>query len=265
MENLTSLANAKQWLAVTTTTDDALLTRLISSSSRFILSYLQRKTFLLNSYAEILDGFDSRQVFPKVFPVLSLQSIEIGNQSITVVNDLTSCGAILEAWDGIPPGLPQAITLRGHKFWRGYGNVSISYQAGYAVQNEPYTIASPESYTVQARYGNWAADNGVTFGATAIALTLVTGIPATGQYSVSNGVYTFAAADAGKGVLINYSYIPSDIEEACIELVGERYRYKNRIGEVSKSLGGQETVSFSQKNMSDYVMTLLQPYQGVLV
>jgi hypothetical protein len=60
-----------------------------------------------------------------------------------------------------------------------------------------------------------------------------------------------------------YDTTPSDIAQACIELVCLRYRERSRIGEVSKSLGGGETVSFSQKDMSDNVKTLLSQYRAV--
>jgi hypothetical protein len=159
------------------------------------------------------------------------------------------------------------LSLRGHEFWRGDSNVSVTYTAGFVVQKEAQTVpASPGPYTVavNAPNGNWAVDQGVTY-ANGTALTLVTGTPSTGQYSVSNGTYTFAAGDASAAVLISYSYIPADIEQACIEMVGERYNYKNRIGTVSKSLGGQETVSFSQKDMPDFIKTMLQPYRRVIL
>jgi hypothetical protein len=47
-------------------------------------------------------------------------------------------------------------------------------------------------------------------------------------------------------------------------MVVERYSYKNRPGMVSKSLGGQETMSYSQKDMPDYLRSTLQPYRRVL-
>jgi hypothetical protein len=56
---------------------------------------------------------------------------------------------------------------------------------------------------------------------------------------------------------------PPDIAQACIELVCLRYRERTRIGEVSKSLGGGETVTFSQKDMPDAVKTLLSQYRAV--
>ena len=54
--------------------------------------------------------------------------------------------------------------------------------------------------------GTWAADLGVLNGTTGVPLTVVASGPATGQYSVAAGVYTFAAADTGTKVFINYQY-----------------------------------------------------------
>jgi Phage gp6-like head-tail connector protein len=60
-----------------------------------------------------------------------------------------------------------------------------------------------------------------------------------------------------------YSTVPPEIAQACIELVALRYRERTRAGEVSKSLGGAETVSYSQKDLSDGIKTLLQQYRAV--
>ena len=53
--------------------------------------------------------------------------------------------------------------------------------------------------------GTWAKDLGVE-GATGIPMTRVAAAPTTGQYSVAAGIYTFAAADVGLGVFINFQY-----------------------------------------------------------
>jgi hypothetical protein len=60
-----------------------------------------------------------------------------------------------------------------------------------------------------------------------------------------------------------YSSVPFDISQACIELVAQRYRERTRIGEVSKALMSGETVTFSQKDMSDGIKTLLAEYRAV--
>ena len=60
-----------------------------------------------------------------------------------------------------------------------------------------------------------------------------------------------------------YSTTPPEVAQACIELVALRYRERTRIGEVSRSLGGAETVAYGQKDMSDAIKTLLEQYRLV--
>jgi hypothetical protein len=60
-----------------------------------------------------------------------------------------------------------------------------------------------------------------------------------------------------------YMTTPPEIAQACIELAALRYRERTRIGEVSKTVGSGETVSYSQKDMSAPISTLLQQYRVV--
>lgn len=60
-----------------------------------------------------------------------------------------------------------------------------------------------------------------------------------------------------------YSAIPSDIAQACIELVALRYRERTRIGENSKSIAG-ETVNFNTKAMTDSILQSLTTHKRVV-
>ena len=71
---------------------------------------------------------------------------------------------------------------------------------GAAIPTTPFTITP----TVPSS-GVWTADMGVR-NASGIPMTRVASAPATGQYSVATGVYTFAAADTGLTVFIDYRY-----------------------------------------------------------
>lgn len=53
--------------------------------------------------------------------------------------------------------------------------------------------------------GTWTVDLGVR-NANSVPMTRVPSAPTTGQYSVAAGVYTFAAADVGLTVYINFQY-----------------------------------------------------------
>ena len=75
------------------------------------------------------------------------------------------------------------------------------------VFNETASIpATPGPFTVTADNGaNFVMDLGVNYAASGQALKQVAASPAAGEYTVStSGVYTFAAADEGVGVLLNY-------------------------------------------------------------
>lgn len=61
--------------------------------------------------------------------------------------------------------------------------------------------------------GTWAGDVGVR-DSNGRPMTKVASAPATGQYSVAAGVYTFAAADTGKTVFISFRYTSSSVTTA---------------------------------------------------
>jgi len=83
-----------------------------------------------------------------------------------------------------------------------YADTSFVYDTvGTLIPGTPYQITP----TVPGS-GTWAADEGVFDLSTGRQMTRVASAPATGQYTVSAGVYTFAAADTGKTVAINYKY-----------------------------------------------------------
>ena len=117
--------------------------------------------------------------------------------------------------------------------------------------------------TAAAPFGPWASDAGVTY-ANGTALAAVAGIRPPDSIMYRAGAYTFAAADAGAGVLISYGFIPAAINNACIEWVAERYRYRTRIGQSAQTVQGQQTASYSLKDMPDFIRASLDPYRSVV-
>lgn len=261
--DLTSLVNVKAWLSppLATTADDGLLARLITAASRMILGYLQRPTLLAQSYNEIYDGNGNTVMTLRQWPVTSIAALSVDGTAIMPSSPVpTGNGYLLEPWDGLSAGKPQTLALIGYAFNPNRQNVAVTYTAGYLVPGEIQTIPALAPYTLTT-LRSWAADNGVSY-VNGVALTSVVANPAQGQYSVIAGTYSFNTADTGRAVTIAYSYLPGDIEQACIELVALRYKERDRIGQISKSLSG-ETVSFAQKDMSDDIKTALQPYRRI--
>ena len=180
INDLTTLDNVKSWLGLTTTTDDALLTRLISASSGFIQSILNRM-LASQAYTEIRDGKGTRSLSLANYPVTAVATLTIDGITIPPAPAVNQAGYVFSSGQ---------IMLYGYCFTRGFQNIAISYTAGY-------------------------------------------------------------------------STIPYEIEQACIELCVLRYKERDRIGQVSKSIAG-EVVSFTQKDMPADVMTLLQQYKRVI-
>lgn len=84
------------------------------------------------------------------------------------------------------------------------GRVISLNQSGTVPASTPWTVTP----TVPGG-GTWNQDAGVYYAATGVQLQPVPSSPTQGEYSVSAGVYTFAAADEGVAVLFNYWYTTS--------------------------------------------------------
>ena len=86
-----------------------------------------------------------------------------------------------------------------------FGGTKITGSVLTAVDELGTIPTTPFQITV-ANSATWQTDLGVYFKDTGLPLTRVTSAPATCQYSVAAGIYTFAAADTGKQVYIDYTY-----------------------------------------------------------
>lgn len=103
-----------------------------------------------------------------------------------------------------------------------FGDTPTTGQKLMAI-NEAGTIpGTPYAVTV-TNSATFVDDLGVVFTATGLPLTKVASGPTTGQYSVSAGVYTFAAADTTLAVLITYTYTTTGGQKFTISnnLLGE--------------------------------------------
>jgi len=261
MPDLTTLNAVKAWLNVSSNQDDQLLSGLISQVSAVILSYLGRGDILKRQYLEPFTGIGQASKPLRNYPVLSVASVSTGRLAVPA-GDGVGIGYWVDPDEGFPPGRMQLVHLNGFRFERTL--CKIVYEAGYAISGEQQTAAT--TIIALAPNGSWARDDGVTY-ANGTPLTPVATNPSVGQYAMNPripGQYIFSTADAGAQVLLNYSYIPDVLEQACIETVAERYRYKNRIGQVSESANGMTTSTFSLKDMQDYVKLSLQPFRRVV-
>lgn len=105
----------------------------------------------------------------------------------------------------------------------------------------PYTVTAANAVT-------FVADAGVFYSSCTNArvgqpLQLVASAPAAGQYSVSSsGVYTFAAADTGTQVMINYTYT--------IATAGQSFTVTNQLSGYTPTFAAKFYTSFGNKPVS---------------
>lgn len=267
---LTTLTNVQAWLNITSAKDNQLLTRLINQISAATLNYLARPSLTRQTYTELRDGVGNYRLVLRNWPVVDITSLAVGARTIPEAASMGSSGYTLATWDGTSAGLPQEITLRGYQFHRGRSNIQIVYDAGYCVLGQINAVPSsgPYQLTIFPTGGSWAQDDGVTY-ANGTPFTPVSVTPGVGQYTVmpdgtGNAIYTFAAGDAGQSILIDYSFTPADIEQAVIEWIGERYSYRDRVGQTTKGLGGSETAGYSLKGIPDYISIVLDGFKKFL-
>jgi hypothetical protein len=283
--DLTTLANAQAWIDATPS--NAVLTPLISRVSRMILSYLNRSKIIPSTVSEYFNGQGTNQLVPPGWPIMKINSLVVSGTAIPVSPQPTPSnvsptqptfspgfgfpqpGYRVVPWNGTPPGEASDIELNGYVYAFGNQNVVLNYTFGYGIINEP---ALSIIYTPFTPYGIWASDTGVTYASTGISLLPTTGIsPGVGFYvppspdaapPVLN--YIFNSTDITTGVLINYGYIPYDLEQACLELIAERASYRKRVGIRSQALAGQETLNYNLQALPDYIALTIQPYVNVI-
>jgi hypothetical protein len=260
-ERLTTLAAVKDYLGITDGNSDSFLDRLILSASQFVLNWIGRDSFRPIQYTMNFRGNGKSSILLPFWPVVSITSVGVAGSAIGASTlgsyGLPNSGYVL----GDPRFGNQSLDLYGYNFWQGAPS-QVIYTAGFRtsqtgnIPGTPFQIAPTEG-------GQWIADEDVTIDG--VDAVKVDSGPTTGQYSVDiSGLYTFADADTGKEAVITYDYVPFDVSFSVCELIGEWYKRKDRIGIISKTLGGQETVTFSQKDMGDSIKSTLQPYMNVV-
>jgi hypothetical protein len=260
----------------------------VSSMSRSILNAINRVRLFSQTFVRTIDGTGTFQLQLPDFPVTSVTSLQVGNRLIPQSNlatppnfDTVSAnpgyGFRFISWKGELPGGPAMLEFEGGYFPYGVQNIKATYVAGYLISDEPAVVPSPGgNVTVQQPQGIWCLDGGVVYAESGAPLVPVSSSPTTGQYvpptDATIGQYTFAAGDGGVAMLISYSYVPADLTEACNQMVAERLAYTGRIGQISKSLGGQESVRFMRggtgrgmmPNLPPEVVALVMPYYNVI-
>lgn len=284
MSRLTSVANVKGYLAIGNTNQDALISDLITRESTALERYCSRR-FAFFSGTQRLNGTGTSRLALPQAPILTVSQVTIcGTQNIPASTGPTVAGYVLE---GPPPSGPTFLTLvEGCKFPQGLANVTVTWTAGWrATGNAPVPAFVPAGnvtvgpVTLDAEQMTFSdsqptdigfptVDRGVVgvYANVSVTLTSVAASangPLTQQYSFDAGVYTFNSVDAGVALSMTFDYVPADVEQACIEMVGLDLKQRDNLGVSSKTLAG-ESITYDKRNMIASSAAMLQPYKRTI-
>lgn len=120
-----TLADLKEWLSIpsTTTTSDALLTRLLNAATAFMDTYMGRDGLLSAARTETRSGTGHKRLMTRHWPVTAVAAVTVNGEAIPVSSSWDATGYTHDA---------DSIVLRNRVFDKGDLNVSLSYTAGYA-------------------------------------------------------------------------------------------------------------------------------------
>lgn len=118
----TTLSAAKEWLKISSDTDDTLLASLISAESERINSYLSRD-LSQKSYDLTFGGNGKQSMVFQQYPITAVSLVEIGGVSVPAYSSATGYGYSFSNW---------RIQLIGRSWTWGVNNCRVAFTAGYA-------------------------------------------------------------------------------------------------------------------------------------
>jgi hypothetical protein len=249
---------------------DTLMQRLISAVSTYIQSALNR-TIRNLPYVEFRSGQGGQTMLTLNFPITNVQGVAINGIQLpsrppfaatSTTNFIgfgwQTSGPSGFVWDDL------RVMVTGYTFERGFSNVQIDYAAGYLVTGEAQRVPAGAPFSL-VTLAHWnAGDRGVTYAdGSPLQATSYGSALTRGSYSVDpNGVYYFSSDDAAAAVLISYGYVPFDVEQAAVDMIGDWFRYRDRIGQTSMTIEAQ-SITFTNTAITARAQGIMNQYKRV--
>lgn len=167
MPDLCTLQNVKEWLNQTTTTDDAMLARMIASQSQNALNYMNRSAILSAAYTEKYSGVGMPSIMLRQWPVTAVAAVSINGIAIAAQTAPPwGVGYFFAPYTGPGVGGPCLLGVSGSVFARGLNNIQVTYTAGYAAVPDAIENAVIEMvalrYRERSRIGITSQSDGQT-------------------------------------------------------------------------------------------------------
>lgn len=151
---ITSLDNVKEYLGLSTSASDTILTNLIAACLAKFEAHCRRRLVAATITGEIHDGYPERTtVFLREYPAASVTSVsEDGGETTLAGSDYQLIAATGE--------LVRKASAYSRTCWRaGYGNIVVSYTGGHATTPADLVHAATMQVALDFRHaqpgGNW--------------------------------------------------------------------------------------------------------------
>lgn len=248
---LATVAQARRFLGLTSTASDAVLADLIARVSSEVEQYCGRAFGTVQDVAlRRLDGTGSPTlVFPGGVPVLSVSYLAIDGVEVTA-----AASSAVEGY--LADDLGVTLTC-GARFPFRRRCVQASWRAAELTTITRTIPATP--HQIEPAVDGWAREVVSVTTAAGVLYTEVSGTPSAGQYSVSDGVLTFASANAGTSVTIVYAAVPFGVQSVAVEAATTMFKRRETLGVQSKSLAGE---SITYADMGDMLTDSLRARLG---
>lgn len=261
--NLTTVANVKQYLSITTSNQDSLIAALITRESALAEAWTGRTFPSVSNVSKRLNGNGSKKLVLPDQPILSVSAVSILGSAVSASADGVAAGFMFDdtclylvggiagmSWGDRFPNVPQSVV--------------VSWEAGYQTSETAYVPTGNTPTITPTNGGTAATVVSVTDDTAGTTMTQVGSSPATGEFSFSAGVFTFNSAEYNHAVTMTYKYIPAAVEQAVIEMVGLDLQQRSNMGYNSKTLA-TETVTYEKKGISESARELLAPYRRMVI
>lgn len=281
---LTSLANLKSWIGITSTADDAVLEQAIDRATSRIESYLERK-IKERSYAEWRSGAGVDTIALYQWPVSQITNVWSGNKAAIVIGSASGyirASVSVNQETGSPALLTTSTNSSGTNDSHTYAFSSFAttdelVNGGSGLNTDPAYQATlttnMRSVQLRPRAGaDCVLANVTLYGADT---------PSEFTYDYERGRLTIDRSwfaywplqngimpNVAKSILIEYTAgyatVPEDIEQAAIEVASMLYRDRKRDGNLqSEGLGDYNYNRASVAEMSAKLDGLLARWKEV--
>jgi len=278
---LTSLANLKSWLGITTSTDDAVLESAIDRATSRIESYLERN-IKERTYAEWRSGAGVDTIRLHQWPVTTVTSVFSGNIAVMVIG---AKGNNLRASIAVNQETPTPAVVATYTDNSGASTAtSIPFATYPTVSDVATQINATGAYNATVTKNLRAVQMRPRAGADCVLASMTlygADTPSEFTYDYERGRLTidrswFAYWPLQKGIMPNvaksilieytagYATVPDDIEQAAIEVASMLYRDRRRDGNLqSEGLGDYNYSRATVAEMNAKLDSLLERWKEI--